>query len=88
MGEQCLLCKVDAFDCDEGTRRSLHFLIGKNAPPSLPVCEEHDRILAFGLVALATITGNAEFAEPIRKALEAPKLRLVPSQPSSKGKEK
>lgn len=78
----CLLCKVDAFECDEGTRRSLYFLIGKEAPPSLPLCEAHVSNQAFALVTLAMVTGHSDFAEPIQKALEAPKLTLVRSDTS------
>lgn len=80
----CVLCRVDEYECDEGTRRALFFLIGKSAPEDVPLCEAHESKQAFALVNLAFITGHGEWAPPIQKALDAPKLRLVPAPSESK----
>lgn len=83
---ECVLCKVDAIEADEGTRRALHFVIGQAAGGSEDgtvadsICEEHLSKAAFALVTLAQVTGHAEYAPRIRAALS---LRLVPSEPES-----
>jgi hypothetical protein len=81
--DNCILCKVDATGCDERTYRSLYYVIGRNAPPEAHICEEHILDHAFALPMLSMLTGHGEWADKLREALNAPKLRLVPSEATS-----
>jgi len=79
----CLLCKVDEAGCDERTYRALYFVIGRNAPPGAFICHDHIEGHALALPILSVLTGHGEWADKIRDALNAPRLRLVPSEPNS-----
>lgn len=85
MGE-CILCKVDAIEADDGTRRALHYVIGRASAEedalAESVCEEHASKAAFALATLAMVTGHGEYAPRIKAALS---LRLVPTPPEGSG---
>lgn len=73
-----MLCRIDALECSEDVRRSVYYLVGKNAPEDrYETCELHVRTQVLSLALLAILTGHGEYADRIRKSLDAPKLRLV-----------
>ena len=78
----CMLCRIDALECEEGARRAVYYLIGRNAPEGRhEPCEAHLRTQVLGLAMFAVLTGHGEHADSIRKTLDSPMLRLVTSDP-------
>lgn len=84
VNDECMLCRIDALECDEGARRAVYYLVGRNAPEGrYETCESHLRTQVLGLAMLAVLTGHGEYADSICKTLDSPTLRLVP--PSGEG---